>query len=65
MPSKAIKSHIDKVILKFKYNFLNILLLNSFLKLLKLFKNVNIMNTQIFHKIKYDLKGHPSSHKTI
>ena len=25
---------------------------------LKLFKNVNIMKTQIFQKIKYDLKGH-------
>ena len=27
--------------------------------------NINIMNTQIFHKIKYDLKGHKRSHKNL
>ena len=32
--------------------------------ILKLFKNVNIMKTQIFDEIKYDLQGHPRSYKT-
>ena len=27
--------------------------------------DVNIMNTQIFYKIKYDLKRHSKSHKVI
>ena len=31
---------------------------------LKLFKNVKIMKTQTFDKMKYDLKGHPRSYKT-
>jgi hypothetical protein len=26
--------------------------------LIKIYMNTNIMNTQIFHKKKYDLKGH-------
>ena len=26
--------------------------------------NANIMMTQIFHEIRYDLKGHPRSYKT-
>ena len=29
------------------------------------FKNVNIVKTQIFYKMKFDLKGHPRSYKTI
>ena len=29
----------------------------------KSFKNVNIMNTQVFRKIKYELKGHPKPYK--
>ena len=29
-----------------------------------LYKNVNIVKTQIFHKVKYDLKGHPKSQMT-
>ena len=32
--------------------------------LLKQFKNVNIMKMQIFHYMKYDLKGHPRLYKT-
>ena len=31
----------------------------------KLYKNINIMNTQIFHDIKYDLKGHRRSIKAL
>ena len=31
----------------------------KFFFILKLFKNVNIMKTQLFHKMKYDLRGHP------
>ena len=34
------------------------------LTLLKLFKNVHIMKTWIFHEMKYDLQGHPRSYKT-
>ena len=56
------RSHM--VILKFQNIFLCDIFFVYLLIFLKLFKNVNIMNMQIFHKMKYQLKGHPRSCKT-
>ena len=53
MPSEVIKGHTGHLkISKSPFSAINFL---------KLFKNVNITKTQIFHKMKYDLKSHPMS----
>ena len=59
MTSKVNKGHKSSYIIeKDDYN-ISFCLMHNFLKL---FKNVNIMKTQIFDKMNYDLKGHPRSY---
>ena len=64
MTLKVFKSQI--VILKFQNHlFLRFFVFVLRTIILKLFKNINFMKTQIFHKMKYDLKGHPRTLKVI
>ena len=57
------RSH--KVILKFQNHLFLRYIIRITPDLLKIFKNVIIMKPQIFHSMKYDLKGHPKSYKTL
>ena len=61
-----LKGHIrsHEVILKFQNHLFRYILFVQRLIFWILFKNVNIMRlrTQIFHKMKYDLKGYPRSY---
>ena len=57
MTSKVIEGHkISSVFLEFKKILPNTFIYESIL--IKIYMNTNIMNTQIFHLKKYDLKGH-------
>ena len=66
MTSKVIEGHkssfnfslnpTPSVFLEFKKILPNIFIYESIL--IKIYMNTNVMNTQIFHFDKYDLKGH-------
>ena len=60
---KSYMMHIHITLLCLKIpSFLNLFFV-QILILSKLYMNANIMNTQIFHSINYDLKDHGRSHK--
>ena len=46
-------------------NLFNIIIFVLILNLSKLYMNANVINTQIFHKIKYDLNSDGRSHKAF
>ena len=56
MTSKVIKGHKSSSNFSFNPTLPNTFIYESIL--IKIYMNANIMNTQIFHLNKYDLKGH-------
>jgi hypothetical protein len=59
MTSKVIEGHKSSSNFSVFSNTFFFFLIHSFMNLfLKIYMNANIMNTEIFYLIKYDLKGH-------